>query len=305
MSEPRIAAIESGSWPTAKASDGRQKGTGGTPDRGLDAMARAGLLTLPDSVEALRRWPLEVPQGTLFSTEPRAPRSWTTPQAQDHFHTGWEPANANRDLLAVEVLRPETWPTPAARDWRDDGDEAAAQARNSPCLPAAVTLAEWPTPVASTYGSNQGGSNGRVGPMRPSLERMVTLSLWPTPTAKFDAGSRNTPGSKAHPGISLEDAIRGDGGTGRLDPASSNTSGKSLGWSTPSQAMLGGPVERENCASHHKGAGHVGNELLRQTGNRGRLNHKWVAQLMGFPTDWLDATDEPPSKPSATPASRR
>ena len=31
-------------FPSPKASDGRSKGTGGTPDHGLDAMARAGLL---------------------------------------------------------------------------------------------------------------------------------------------------------------------------------------------------------------------------------------------------------------------
>ena len=32
------------SWPTPKAADGRSKGAGGSPDHGLDAMARAGLL---------------------------------------------------------------------------------------------------------------------------------------------------------------------------------------------------------------------------------------------------------------------
>lgn len=32
---------------------------------------------------------------------------------------------------------------------------------------------DWPTPAASTYGSNQGGSRGRVGPIRGSLETLA------------------------------------------------------------------------------------------------------------------------------------
>lgn len=44
--------------------------------------------------------------------------------------------------------------------------------------------------------------------------------LIPTPTASDanGAGSRNTPGSKAHPGVSLTDFVKGDGGKGRLWP---------------------------------------------------------------------------------------
>lgn len=39
----------------------------------------------------------------------------------------------------------------------------------------------YPTPAASSYGSNQGGSMGRVGPVRPSLESWART--WPTPRA--------------------------------------------------------------------------------------------------------------------------
>ena len=48
--------------------------------------------------------------------------------------------------LNEQVVYPEMWPTPAARDWKDSGREPAAQARKSPCLPAAVMMA---TPTAS------------------------------------------------------------------------------------------------------------------------------------------------------------
>ena len=40
-----------------------------------------------------------------------------------------------------------------------------------------------PTPTASTYGANQGGSNGRVGPVRHSLTRLAKMGMLPTPTA--------------------------------------------------------------------------------------------------------------------------
>jgi len=40
-----------------------------------------------------------------------------------------------------------------------------------------------PTPTASSYGSNQGGAAGRVGPVRHSLESMARMDLLPTPRA--------------------------------------------------------------------------------------------------------------------------
>jgi DNA (cytosine-5)-methyltransferase 1 len=48
---------------------------------------------------------------------------------------------------------------------------------------------------------------------------MARKNVWPTPTAgdAKSSGSRNTANSKAHPGISLTDAVRNDGGTGRTE----------------------------------------------------------------------------------------
>jgi hypothetical protein len=45
-------------------------------------------------------------------------------------------------------------------------------------------MAPWPTPTASEYGTNQGGSAGRTGPVRGSLStivRQLEVSHWPTP----------------------------------------------------------------------------------------------------------------------------
>jgi hypothetical protein len=87
---------------------------------------------------------------------------------------------------------------------------------------------------------------------------------WPTATASDanGSGSRNTTSSRAHAGISLTDAVRGDGGKGR--------------WPTP-------------CASDHKGSfapGQRRGQLPDAVQCHGRLNPAWVEALMGFPADW-------------------
>jgi hypothetical protein len=127
-----------------------------------------------------------------------------------------------------------------------------------------------PTPSAESYGTNQGGGMGRVGPVRPSLETMARKGLWPTPTAEDgeskgmsakrlaerapdnlatavrklwptptagdakDSGSRNTAMSNAHPGVSLTDAVRADGGRGRVWPTPTARDAE-----TPAKAMRG------------------------------------------------------------------
>jgi hypothetical protein len=50
-----------------------------------------------------------------------------------------------------------------------------------------------PTPSASSYGTNQGGSMGRTGKVRPSLQTMARKNLWPTPTLAAQAGGQLNP----------------------------------------------------------------------------------------------------------------
>jgi hypothetical protein len=53
-----------------------------------------------------------------------------------------------------------TWPTPASRDWKSDEHAPAAQARNSPCLPAAAAIAGLAGPASpSTHGKPRGSLN--------------------------------------------------------------------------------------------------------------------------------------------------
>ncbi len=91
----------------------------------------------------------------------------------------------------------------------------------------------WPTPGAQESNPTQEFIDEAKENQKETHERLYlpgrkhhtqrTLSraihLWPTPTSSVGSGSRNTPDSKAHPGISLDDAVRGDGGTGRREPA--------------------------------------------------------------------------------------
>lgn len=49
---------------------------------------------------------------------------------------------------------------------------------------ATVAKRWWPTPSATSYGTNQGGAAGRTGKVRPSLDTMVRDVMWSTPTTR-------------------------------------------------------------------------------------------------------------------------
>jgi hypothetical protein len=77
----------------------------------------------------------------------------------------------------------ETWP----RAGMTRSGTAYLLAPSAPLTDA--TASGWlPTPNAESYGTNQGGAAGRVGPVRPSLETMARRGLWPTPTAVTETG---------------------------------------------------------------------------------------------------------------------
>jgi hypothetical protein len=126
-------------------------------------------------------------------------------------------------------------------------------------------------PRSGTY------ANGTLSPL-PTLVLLTEGSesgLWPTPTAgdANGSGSRNTATSKAHSGISLTDAVLGDGGRGRLLPTPNTVDAKG--------GTRNGPGQTQLC--HLVG---------------GRLNPQWVEWLMGFPIGWTDCdASETPSCP--------
>jgi hypothetical protein len=145
-----------------------------------------------------------------------------------------------------------------------------------------------PTPSATTYGTSNNGcpGDGRLVYAtrgKPSLETMARQNLWPTPTAgdARASGSRNTATSNAHPGVSLTDAVRQDGGTGRM-------------WPTPASRDYRYPNASPYSA---RSGGTKGEQLPNAVG--GALNPTWIEWLMGFPLGWTDLG------PSATPSSRK
>jgi hypothetical protein len=60
-----------------------------------------------------------------------------------------------------------------------------------------------PTPSAVSYGTNQGGSMGRTGKVRPSLQHMAKHDLWPTPAASAHKrnGKENAKGRGFSPNL--------------------------------------------------------------------------------------------------------
>ncbi len=100
----------------------------------------------------------------------------------------------------------------------------------------------------------------------------------PTPTAgdAKASGSRNTSSSKAHPGVSLTDFVKRDGGKGRTWPTPRATEWKGTG-----------PLGSKSQA-HRLGRGYLDATVQEVEQITGSLNPTWVEWLMGFPTGWTD-----------------
>jgi hypothetical protein len=148
------------------------------------------------------------------------------------------------------------WATSTRRDEKGPGPKHTKGGRDL----ATDAAQEWPTPTAEPYGSNQGGSSGRVGPVRPSLEGAARD--WPTPTVTSHAQTAENPfpGQTGH--TTLPGAILEEEGfpVGPLAEANRNTPG-----SRP-----------------------------------GSLNPDWVEALMGAPPGWTDLPEDTVSRLWAT-----
>jgi hypothetical protein len=163
--------------------------------------------------------------------------------------------------------------------------------RLPPSVPrtSATASGSWHTPVASDAdGKPRWDHRASPGHVRkkpvPNLMAQIMERI-PTPTAgdAKSSGSRNTPESKAHPGVSLTDYVREDGGTGRWPTPTARDhkdTGDSVSLGTvPVNGLLGRAVEPSK--------------------TNGSLNPTWVEWLMGFPLGWTVC------EPSATRSSRK
>jgi len=137
---------------------------------------------------------------------------------------------------------------------------------------------------------------------------------WPTPTVgdSKSSGSRNTANSKAHAGISLTDAVRGDGGKGRTWPTPLASDGAKDASGSLARIVQTGHAKGRLDGTLRKGqkwptptardwkSGKSSDELFdrnsrplsehveRGVESGGRLNPAWVEALMGFPTGWTE-----------------
>lgn len=83
--------------------------------------------------------PRSSPQGDLFAPafgDARAGALWPTPTVCGNDNRRGA-SQKSGDGLATAA---KAWPTPTAHDWKDSGHEPAAQARNSPCVPASAVM---------------------------------------------------------------------------------------------------------------------------------------------------------------------
>ena len=121
--------------------------------------------------------------------------------------------------------------------------------------------AMFPTPSASSYGSNRGGAAGRVGPVRHSLNSMATSGDWPTPRARDYKDSGSLPPS-------------------RINDAGKDTLGQRVAraalWPTPT---VKGNYNKAGL-SQRSGDG-LATAVLKAK-DCGPLNPSWVELLMGF-----------------------
>ena len=148
-----------------------------------------------------------------------------TPTTQDAANTAG-PSQQARNTPPLNAVAPTLLPTPAAADGdggRLDNAETFESGRRpsgtkaTRTLRSAITHKMLPTPTAEDGERGQGADAARQ--WGPSLRGAVQPdAMLPTPTAGDSkaAGSRNLPGSKAHVGVSLTDAMRtGDSTTPR------------------------------------------------------------------------------------------
>ena len=179
----------------------------------------------------------------------------------------------------------------------------------------------WATAQAHDAKGAPGAEAQERGGFQASLAAQV---MWPTATAgdANGSGSRNTPTSRAHAGVSLTDAVRGDGGTGRAWPTpgaahagndltltcsgDGRETPNKLGWAVANAQAQAWPTPG---AADHRDRGTINDQCVQRraaTGKQidlsmsvaGSLNPSWVEQLMGFPAGWTSPLTDGPQVPA-------
>lgn len=204
-------------------------------------------------------------------TSGSASGSWPTATRQDAAQSGAAAYSTESGRHAGTTLTDAArglWASPQARDWKDSGPTQGN--RKSPNL---GTQAHWPSPQARD-GDNRGADPSRVGD------------------------------PKRHGGWNLDDWVAR---AGLLDRGSHSTSGRSRdSWPTPDANSHDRGGQPDLAWQKARGRTETINDVvLNQERVRGVLNSRWVAQLMGYPSDWCDVPTEKLSALTATRSSRK
>jgi hypothetical protein len=120
--------------------------------------------------------PLAKAQRSMASAQASGTSSPELLARYDRAASSWRTFQLCLDGALAEFS--ETWP----RSGMTRSGTAYRLATLAP-LTAGTGCGLLPMPSASSYGSNQGGAAGRVGPVRHSLQSMAKNGMWPTPTS--------------------------------------------------------------------------------------------------------------------------
>lgn len=203
-----------------------------------------------------------------------------------------EHRTVERDSGSSPHLSP--FPTPSAVSYGSSGNGSGNNiaSRGRPSLKTMAAKGAWSTPTVQDAENNGGPSQTQ----RNSIPLNLAVK-WPTPTSgdAKSSGSRNTETSKANPGVSLTDAIRGDGGTGRVWPTpsvASATGGQTSRSGDRKGELLLAGAARAADADYDKLSGHLRGVAIASGGEATparsglSLNPDWVELLMGWPRFW-------------------
>jgi len=202
-------------------------------------------------------------------------------------------------------------PTPTTQDYIERKSTSTSklnyETNKSVTLDRWVNM--WPTPTAQDAKNDGGPSQWK----RNSDPLNVAVKRWPTPTAgdAKSSGSRNTENSQAHPGVSLTDAVCGDGDMGRkrwptpqahdshpghaarVGRFGTRHGGRNLNdwaarWPTPTADDANNVTRTSGDYQSLTRAAKSSQGGLFDEATNGKLNPTWVEWLMGFPLNWTD-----------------
>ncbi len=178
-----------------------------------------------------------------------SPEDFLRRKRESVARTGCSMGISMTDLQMVAKLSLAGYPTASARDWKDtpgmateDLNPDGSKRTRLDQLPRVAALAGYPTPTTNQRGPESRESKDKRGSGGIDLQTVAALAGCPTPTAgdMKASGSRNAPGSRAKPGVSLTDIVT----TGASGGRSPSATGKSAGLNPAlSRWLMGYPAD--------------------------------------------------------------